>query len=96
LQASLQAEEAEKRAISALFSEQISHVASTRVWLTQYVLETPSDRIVAMTPDGKMTTYTPSFSESDNELAGITVGPDGALWFTESKSNSIGRFTPPG
>jgi streptogramin lyase len=29
-------------------------------------------------------------------LAGITAGPDGNLWFTESPGNRIGRITPAG
>jgi streptogramin lyase len=28
--------------------------------------------------------------------SGITVGPDGALWFTENHANKIGRITTAG
>ena len=28
--------------------------------------------------------------------SGITIGPDGNLWFTEQQGNRIGRITPPG
>src|SRR2546429_324107 len=30
------------------------------------------------------------------EPSGITLGPDGALWFSEQTSNRIGRMTPSG
>ena len=33
---------------------------------------------------------------SDSQPFGITVGPDGNLWFTESKSDKIGRITTTG
>jgi virginiamycin B lyase len=42
-----------------------------------------------MTTSGMVTSFpTPSIF-----LGGITVGPDGAIWFTEPGSNSIGRLT---
>src|SRR5690348_13489554 len=36
------------------------------------------------------------FSRFFRILLGITVGPDGALWFTETAGNNIGRITTSG
>jgi streptogramin lyase len=36
------------------------------------------------------------FPISTSGPVGITVGPDGALWFTEGSGNKIGRITPAG
>jgi streptogramin lyase len=50
-------------------------------------------KIWRLTTSGSFTAYrmpTPSLS------AGITAGPDGALWFTELTSNRIGRSTTSG
>ena len=33
---------------------------------------------------------------ANSGLSGITVGPDGALWFTEGTGNKIGRITTAG
>jgi len=32
----------------------------------------------------------------DASLRGVTVAPDGDLWFTENFANKIGRMTPDG
>ncbi len=40
-----------------------------------------------------MTNYT---GTGIGEPAGITAGPDGALWFTNEGDNSIGRITTAG
>jgi streptogramin lyase len=46
-----------------------------------------------LSTSGVLTTFSsPSISFPD----GITAGPDGALWFTNSASNSIGRITTAG
>jgi virginiamycin B lyase len=42
---------------------------------------------------GKVTVYT---NAGIDQPAGITVGPDGALWFTNYAGNSIGRITTAG
>lgn len=33
---------------------------------------------------------------ANSQPAGITAGPDGALWFTEGRGNNIGRITTAG
>ena len=33
---------------------------------------------------------------TDSEPTGITLGPDGNIWFTEQQANKIGRITPSG
>ena len=38
----------------------------------------------------------PSAGQAVSSPAGITAGPDGALWFAESAGNRIGRITPSG
>jgi serine/threonine protein kinase len=45
-------------------------------------------------PAGTITEFT--IPTSDSAPWGITAGPDGSLWFTEEKSNKIGRITPQG
>jgi virginiamycin B lyase len=45
--------------------------------------------IVRMQPDGAMKTYT---SEGNAGCFGITLGGDGAIWFTENVRNKIGRL----
>ena len=52
---------------------------------------TPVIRLVAISTSGVVTNYTdPSISGPE----GIAAGPDGALWFTNSRENSIGRIQP--
>jgi streptogramin lyase len=58
-------------------------------WLVAYI-----GAIIKMTPDGHMTTYwTPTLASFPEEEV---VGKDGAIWFTESSNNSIGRITTGG
>jgi virginiamycin B lyase len=38
----------------------------------------------------------PTNGATDSAPAGITEGPDGSIWFTESSANRIGRITPSG
>ena len=46
-----------------------------------------------MTPLGVVTLFTdPGFANA----LGITAGPDGNLWFTDTDTDSIGRITPSG
>ena len=45
-------------------------------------------------PSGQITEY--PIPTSDAFAADITVGPDGAIWFTESSGNKIGRVTTSG
>jgi peptidoglycan hydrolase-like protein with peptidoglycan-binding domain len=54
-----------------------------------------SDRVGRITTTGAITEYVlgPGLSVGP---AGIVAGPDGALWFTESFSNKIGRITTAG
>ena len=57
------------------------------------VAEFGVDRIGAITTAGVVTEYPlPSGAEPE----GITLGPDGALWFTEYGGNRIGRITTTG
>jgi streptogramin lyase len=51
------------------------------------------DRIVKMTPQGALTSFTLPPGRGPND---IVLGPDSALWFTEKTSNSIGRITTAG
>jgi streptogramin lyase len=41
-------------------------------------------------------TVFPVSTTTDCGLAGITTGPDGALWFTEGRTNKLGRMTTTG
>ena len=50
-------------------------------------------RIVRMTPEGALTSFTLPAGRGPND---IVLGPDNALWFTEKTSNSIGRITTAG
>jgi virginiamycin B lyase len=52
-----------------------------------------ANRIGRITTSGSVTSF-PIPSSSDT--AGITTGPDGALWFTETFANNIGRITTGG
>ena len=44
---------------------------------------------------GVAQTFT-SFPVGTGTIGGITAGPDGNLWFTETTANRIGRITPAG
>ncbi|HYM07726.1 MAG TPA: LamG-like jellyroll fold domain-containing protein [Terriglobales bacterium] len=58
--------------------------------------DTSSNSIGRMTPSGTFTDFPTATGFSSP--VGITAGPDGNLWFTESSSgaNSIGRISPSG
>ena len=49
----------------------------------------PSSKIGRVTTSGAFTEY-----PIPNRAAGITTGPDGALWFTEQNAHRIGRLSP--
>jgi len=68
-------------------------------WFTEVM----SNRIGALTPQGKVRTFAVPAEPYDvtagvalNERTGITLGGDGNMWFTETCTNSIGRVTPTG
>jgi len=68
-------------------------------WFT----EEDGDQIARMTPTGVFTEFTLPANTSPFcnfigcvEPTNITVGPDGALWFTENSNNAIGRITTSG
>src|SRR5262249_47725994 len=55
-------------------------------------------RIARMNPDGALLDEFPLTGTGDftpRGLEGITLGPDGNIWFTESGPNRIGRLIPP-
>ena len=53
--------------------------------------------VIAQPSNIKITEYPiPSTNNVIPFLQGVTTGPDGALWFTESNLNQIGRITPSG
>jgi len=63
------------------------------LWIAGSGTEQTQNRIFRITPDGQQT----SFPVPAGRLPwDITVGADGALWFTEFLSNSIGRMTTSG
>src|SRR5262249_5173150 len=54
-----------------------------------------SSRIGRFTTAGALTEYpTPTNTASFNVESSIVAGPDGALWFTETDMNQIGRLDP--
>src|SRR5215472_10640264 len=52
------------------------------------------DRIGRVSTDGVISEF--AVGTRFSEPVGITAGPDGNLWFTESLGNKIGRITPAG
>ena len=60
----------------------------------------PTQAIVRMTTTGTFTKYTLplgwDFSSYGVSMAGMTNGPDGAIWFTDSNTNQIVRLTTAG
>lgn len=69
------------------------------LWVTQFSV----DSIARITPAGVVTEFPlphPPVGEDEEEEhsgpQGITAGPDGNLWFTESDTRRIGRMTPDG
>jgi virginiamycin B lyase len=62
------------------------------LWVTQQAVGSHSSNVVyRLTRRGKVTAFSVGFFPS-----AICVGPDGALWFAEAGSNSIGRLTTGG
>src|SRR5947209_2712050 len=57
----------------------------------QFALEGLEDRAL---PSGGITEYL--VPTAGSQPAQITAGPDGALWFTESTANKLGRITTSG
>lgn len=70
------------------------------LWFT----EVGANRIGKITPAGVVTEYSngitpnplPGEIEGDVSLHGITAGPDGNLWFTETYTDRIGKITTAG
>jgi streptogramin lyase len=56
--------------------------------------EPVDDAIVRMTPSGQFTVF--PLPHPGVLPDGITVGPDGNVWFTEYYGNAVGRITPDG
>jgi streptogramin lyase len=62
------------------------------LWIAQFALGSHvSNKILRLSRRGKVTSYTVGSGPQS-----ICVGPDKALWFTESESNAIGRLTTAG
>ena len=52
-------------------------------------------RIGRITPSGTVTEFAGRLALA-TQIAGITAGPDGNVWFTEAAADKIGRITPAG
>jgi len=75
------------------FAPQSGASTTPTVTATTGVLAAPAPAVAASSVPGSITNYTdPSIINPQ----GITAGPDGALWFTNSSGNSIGRITTAG
>ena len=57
---------------------------------------TARSAIGRITPAGAITTYQTPSPCSSSDLGGITLGPDGAMWFTSLCAKSIGRIAMDG
>jgi hypothetical protein len=65
------------------------------LWITEGYTATEPSKIARLDPDtGAVAQFT--VSTSNVGLASIRKGYDGALWFTESATNKIGRITTAG
>lgn len=64
------------------------------VWFTWGTAPLGAGRIGRVGPDGTVTGFTIP-TEAAN-ASGITIGPDGNIWFTEQGAARIGRMTPGG
>jgi streptogramin lyase len=62
------------------------------VWFVEGIPFGSNDKIGRITPAGVITEF--SSGVTDHLLAGMTLGPDGNMWFTGI--NAIGRITPAG
>lgn len=60
------------------------------MWFTEQ-----GNRIGRITAQGDVTGYAVP-DQQPVGVAGITMGPDGNIWFTEATANQIGRMTPAG
>jgi virginiamycin B lyase len=63
------------------------------LWVAGSGTEQTQNRIFRITSDGQQTSF---LIPPGREPQDITVGTDGALWFTEFATNSIGRMTTSG
>jgi hypothetical protein len=63
------------------------------VWTVASDFSSRTDRIEQITPDGQITEYP---LPTPRGVSGITIGPDGNIWFTEFSANQIGMITPDG
>lgn len=77
--------------------------ADGALWFTATDTAGPNDRIGRITTSGAMTTYLlpiysrPTFNGYNNLAPdSITTGPDGALWFSCSRVNVLGRISTGG
>lgn len=52
------------------------------------------NKIGKITPGGTITEY--DLPHADSQPAGITLGPDGVIWFTENGGDRIGTITSAG
>src|SRR5665213_304756 len=66
--------------------------ADGNVWFVEGIPFGSNDKIGRITPAGVITEF--SSGVTDHLLAGMTLGPDGNMWFTGI--NAIGRITPAG
>jgi virginiamycin B lyase len=57
-------------------------------------VETKANALGRMDAQGRVTEW--PVKTPDASLRGVTVAPDGDLWFTENFSNKIGRMAPDG
>jgi streptogramin lyase len=65
---------------------------STALWFTQVGNSSTPAAISEMTTTGSITSFPLSMPSSPNPQ-GITVGPDGNLWFTEQAGGAVGVIT---
>src|SRR5258708_38641327 len=82
--------------------EEITAGPDGNLWFTETQVGsngTPTgSQIGRITPDGTVTEFPIPLPNGDEITGnvwfnGITAGPDGNLWFTETEDNSIGRIT---
>src|SRR5262245_26499852 len=69
------------------------------LWITEQLLPRYSlstVKIGRFSPDGVYTTFPVPYKQTTYHPEDITLGPDGALWFTQPQVDSIGRMAPDG
>lgn len=54
------------------------------------------NRIIRMTRSHAITSVVPAKSSDSESLYGITVAPDGAVWYSKDKPATLGRIPPGG